>query len=73
MRNRFLRKFEIIQAEEYISFQKFNTSDNDILLLYGRLNIVFDTVFGYQLFLSNCHSFFIYSLVEDPSSFISNP
>lgn len=47
MRNRFLRKFEIIQAEEYISFQKFNTSDNDILLLYCRLNNVFDMDISY--------------------------
>lgn len=71
MRNRFLRKFEIIQTEEYISFQKFNRSDNDILLLYCRLNNVFDMDISY--FYPIVIHFSFTFLVKDPSSFISNP
>lgn len=50
MRNRFLRKSvsEIIGVEAgYVRFQKFDTRGDDIRILYGTLNNVFDAVLGY--------------------------
>lgn len=75
MRNRFLRKSvsEIIGVEAgYVRFQKFDTRGDDIRILYGTLNNVFDAVLGY--FLSDSPSFsFTFQYRKNPSSFISNP